>query len=1695
MEPKPSADAKVFVDAKPPRAPLEPRATPNSKERLALGSALPLDATLDDATAPRSPLPSSPPPKSRQQVARELIAALRQELDQHPKPLRAGRLWFEAARLLESPLGELKEAADAYLRAHGVLAEHLPSIRGARRVLLTLGRAAEALPLFDAELKLTSEADRKAQILYDKAAVLEDVLGQRKEAREALELAAELAKSDATRVKSTERAAALNRAWDSLGRAFEREANAVKDDARHRSALLAARARLLEAHRGDGATAVELYQQALAGEPRFYSALHALKRLHYGHQRWRDLIQVLEREANVAHDPDSRGMAYYRMGRVWLDRLGSVDDAIAALERAREHLPSDRMILEELARLYEAASQPDKLCQILEQMAEREESRADQLACYLRIAELRQNELEDESKAIVWYERARGVDRAYLPAIQALSELYTRRREFENLIEVHAGEAEAAKDPARRAGAHARIAEILERRLGRPDEAMQQHARALGLVPGYAPSFKALARLLTQTQRYAELIELYERAVDQASETESKVTYLFKIGRLYEDALGSPAQAVVAYRRILEFAPHELGALHALQRAAERAGAFKDLIAALELEAEKTLERRRKLELYLRAGEVAELELGDDALAIASYRRLVDIDRSYAPAYTALGRLYHKAGRYEDLIETYKSELRLLPKGAALSALLFRMGQIYEQKLGRDDDALGAYRRAVEADPTHRAAVRALERRLEHKGAWEELVRVLESELSALDEASQRARALLRIGEVNENRLRAPERALFAYEQALALDPGLTSARDGRVRLLTDARDYRKLVDELEREAAQQRDDRLAIAALLRAGEVYRDELAEPIRAIRAFETVLSRDPGHIEALLALETLYAERGAFEALANVYATEARILSEGATRVAALRELGRLQQSGRVENSDRGRQAFEAILQIMPEDVGALFALERLALSQSDGELLAHIDAKLSRILPDPLSIAQYETRLGEVLEAQEDPQALELYRSALVHDPESIGATRGLSRIAERRADPILLGEAAEREARVSLDVSRAASELVQAAELFIVGSDTERAVQALSRALEIDPDHELSAARLSELLAERGDIETLIALLTRAAGSAKRPSRMADLWGAVADLHADARDDLPAALAALQRAHGISPRQGSIVLKLADLQFRQGHWAEAADRLKQALDDRPTPDLAIEAHLRLALIYDEHLGEPERARAHLDSVLNMEPNHGAALQRLVQLQIRNGKLDQAADTAARLVRVSPARDARITALTLLGRVERTRNQLEAAAHAYEQVVALEGVGGEAAHELRELVSSNSGDGPPFTRYVSALSRYIEETTAPRADAFLEIARALSDRLGQPEAALGWLERGLRAHPQDIALHDELGQALLAAGQHQRAYSEFERVVQNDVGRESAWRRLSEALNGLQRNQDPAYGMSPLVALGFANDLERASVASRAARPAAALPGGLGRSELLAIAPRNSDDPAARLIEALGDIAGKVFPPDLERFGVSARDRLSSKSNHPLRALTERIASIFGLADYELYLYRGQQGGGIEIELTDPVSILVPAQIAGLSESEQTFALARVLATASLGLSPIDRLPVASISALLAAAARLVEPNYGAGQFDEESLASLARRVSRSLPWLGRGPIEDAARAYTAATRLETSEWVLAVKLTAGRAAILLADELPKSLALVRKYESEPFATRLTHDLLRFWVSETCLTLRRRLGLG
>ncbi|WP_236606281.1 tetratricopeptide repeat protein [Sandaracinus amylolyticus] len=1663
-------------------------------------------STTPERPIPAPPRPSSPgsdpavPTDAASEEARRTIESWERELAASSDPLRQARIHYEIGRIAEVQLQDLRRAAAHYQEALSRAPEHVPTLRGARRVMIARKNFQMALPLFDAEARITSDPHAKAALLYAKGRLLEDVLGQRGEARREYAIAGELDRGAPVILKALEQCDQDAGAWSELARTYERIANAVAGDPRHRAALIVQRARLLESRQREVDAAIELYETALRLDPEVAGALEALKRLHHAQRRWRDLIAVLEREAEQSGDRGVRTMALYRIARLHAERLGNRDEALTALERASRESPDEPLVLEEMARLYESAEKWDPLVRVLEQLVDTTREGAARVTLLARVGQLREEKLGDAPGALVAYEAALAIGPTHLPTLQALGKLYTRSGDWERLVRMHLGEADHADEPRRRAAAHARVAEILEVHLGQPDQAIEHHARALSMQPGYPPSFKALTRLFAEAGRWRELVDLYARAVDEASEKERAITYLLKMGAIYEDALQEHAQAAHAYRRVLQLDPKHLGAIHALQRATERAARWTELVESLELEAELTRDPKQIVALLHRAGEVLDDLVGDREAAVVRFRKVLGIDPTYVPALTSLGRIYHRAGRWEDLLELYKRELELTPRGAEAVALLAKMAELCEERIGRDDEAIAHYRRAIEIDPTNRTALRALARKLRERGAWDELVRVLEMELSGLTDPAARARAAYRVGEVWEERLQQVERAIAAYEQARDAEPSYRPAIDALARLRAEQGAWRKLADELEREAASSPDPKLAVAALVRAGEIWSEHLNEPRRACAAYDKVLEREPGHLGALLAIETLYRRLASFEGLARVYASEARVLTDASARVAALHELARLQEMRLAAPTDEVRATYQAILSLAPDDPLAIAALERIAIAGGSRSMLADVDRRLAEGADDPIVAAAYRTRLAESLEASGDARALEAYRAALEADPENLAAARGLSRIAERTDDPEALADAARREARVVQDPQQAARLLVKAAQVAEDRlADTRRAVEDYERALELWADDVDAAQRLLEILLAAGQGARAADRLARAAQTARSVDRAAELWLEVSRLQADLLDNLAGAIGSLNRVLKSAPAHVPTLRRLAELYERDQQWTEAAQLLGRVVQLAPDRDVLKDAHLRLSALWDGRLGDSSRALVSLQAVLALEPENRAALARLAAMHDREGDLDKAADAAGRLVEASHAPPERAEALCTLARIELRRGRTESATSALVQAVVLEGPGGAAARALKDTIRDREG----YATYAQALRDHVQrwngKPPAPR-QAWVELAGVLGDSLGQHADSAEVLRVAARALPEDVELDRQLAARLARVGRRDEAVAILRRRIDEHVGRVECWRDL----RGLW-SPTPELAMltvGPLALLGGASNDDVERLRARASQSGRARPGTLGSETLPGVYEMDANSPVLTVLATLPEAFSRLYPPDLEGFGLSTRDRITTRSGHPLRALTDRIAAIFRVENYELYVHR-VRARGLAVELGEPASILVPASLTELPETQQVFLLARAFANVAMRFHITDKLTPREIEVLVASAVRAFAPGFGSGLTSEDILDDQMRRIQKALSRRARRSLEEATPRYVNAPPVEFAAWARQIQLGSARAALLVSDDLLGAIEVLRRTERdlahvEPRdivrASPLVGELVRWWASDAAIDLRRRAGM-
>jgi len=1628
-------------------------------------------------------------------LASEDVKAYEQALTTERDLNRAGRLHYEAGRLYELVFGDLGQASRHYGKALAALPDHVPSIVAARRVMIARGEFGNAVELFDREVQATRDTEQRAALLLLKGRLLEQHLHRPADARKVYAAAHELAGNDALVLEAQIRVDATMEAWRALADDYGRFANTVVEDGRLRAATIARRARLAEVYASDTETAAQLYEAALAVDPRTAGALDALKRLHHEQRRWRELVGVLEREVQQSRDTSVRTMALYRMGVVHAERLGNREEGIAALERAVAESPDARFVLEALARLYEQAQAYPELSNTLRRLVAASADPQQRLGYLHRVGDLSRDRLEDRDAAVAAYEAALEIDPTYVPALRALGLLYAERGQWSELVAMHEAEVAATVDTPRRAAAHTRAASILER-LERRSEAMAHHEHALALDPDLSDSFRALVRLYTRANEHRKLIELYERAIDRA-DVERKVEYLFAMGDLHNGPLASPEQAFGTYRRVLELRPQHIGAVHAMQRTAETAAMFRELVEALELEASIVADKKDVVALVFRAASILHEDVRTPHEAIPCFKRVLELDGHHRPTLASLGRIYYATGQWNDLVEIYRLELEVTGESTAKVALLHKMGELYVGSLGQTDRAVSCFRQALKLDPRHGPSIHQLASILRERADWNALVHLSEEEVQHAPDLASGALAAFRTGEIYEEALGDKDAAEHAFAKALSLRPNDRPAADALVRVRTQLKQWDSLALELEQSARVAEDPIVAVSMLIRAAQAWADRLQDDGHAIACYQQVLALAPDDLAAHLALAELHRKRKDHAALSDSLAALERVVTDPGAKAAFLAERARVLEVHRPGSEAEQLACYRRMLELGAGNRLALDGLERLAISQGDARILAEVDARLLAATSDRALQSAHLTRMAEALEVHGERSALETYRRALELDRENLSAQRGLSRTGEAQQDAQAISEAAELAAETARTPREGADAWLRAAivrhERLL---DVPGAIRALEKALALDPDHLEAAQQLSHLYRERGEYELLVERLSRAAAGARDPKRQSSLWIEVCRVHERELGNIGAALAAIRRLSEIQPQNMSALLEQARLLTSDRRYEEAVAVLDRCVSIATDPNTLFEVHAMLGQSH-EALDATEKALVHYEKALALRSDEQSLLTRVVELQLVRKRYREAGESAVRLVQIARDDSERVRGLTQLAAAASGQGRRAEAIDHLAEAVALGGPQSGAEAQMQRIAQGSED----WVRYAAALRSRLENLAGGEGygGLVLALARTQHQQLGQPEDAMATLIEGLRRVSTHGDLRLELALRLHDRERFGEAVEQFQYLLMDDVARPDAWRGLAKSFDRLGQARERDMATVVLHVLGQATPPERAVADAWRSSCATVVAGGFAPAVAgdLFVA-RAQQEPAANLVAAMSEGLAKVRAPDLAKYGVGFRDKLGTRSDGSLRNVIDHVAHAVGAEDFDVYVHQ-RTDIGVAVEAFARPSLIVPVWLSEQPASRQVFQLAYALFNMARGLHPLQQFTSQELGVLLAAATKSVVPGYASASAPESVLEEHGRTILRGISRRKRKAFDTAAEAYARAPALDASTFLQWSRQTARRVALVFSDDLDAAIGQVVKDEriAEPAGMQrfarspVLADLLKVWVSRPAMALRAR----
>jgi tetratricopeptide (TPR) repeat protein len=1638
------------------------------------------------------------PPTPEEEGARDRIAALEREARALGSDPSAAMLFHEIGLLWEEPLRNLRNAAVAFQNAFRLAPTFLANIRAARRLFSDVGNWQMVVQLIDAELEASNDPAGRAALLYEKAVVLEERLSKEFDAVSAYGESLAERPTDVTLLVQLETVFARRADARALVEVYRLLAAAVKDDAL-RAHYLTSAGTLLEDRLQQPAEAAETYRQAFTLDRKDPLLVSAVRKFAEKEGCWDELLEALAAEAEL--QGSEAGPSYLRMSKVY-QKLGRQEDALASLLAAQRANSNEPLVLAELAGIYEQAGRYEELAAALLAWSESVTDEGERIALNLRLAALYEEKLRRDEDAIIRYRAVLGRSPHHSAALAGLGKLCFRLKRWDELVAVFDAEVAGADDPKLKVVRMYKAAEVLEERLERVAEAVQRYQQCLQIAPGYLPAQKALARLYERQNRYADLAAMYEQDLQQTSDREHIVSTLAKIASIYEERLNDLDQAIHCMRRILDLTPDHLPTLRNLARLHERAGQWLEVIRMHEAEASRVGDTKQVLSLHHRNAEILEEQLKDRGGAIQAYERLLALSPSYLPALRALGRLYAQDERWQDLIEMYRAEAEISSSTEQAASLIQKVGELYEQKLKNENEAIASYQEVLTLAPSHFPALRALAQIYRTQGSWESLIEVLRSEAANRIDPVERANALYQAASIWEDALDNRALAIEGYQEVLRLNPSHAAALGALERLHEAADHLSELVAVLHRVTQNAQVPSARAAAQLKLAHLYFDRLNEPSRAAQACEAVLATDPTNLFALKLLDRLRASDRARRAevrtlladqLADARMKTALRLSAAADQGESTAELAQL------------KQAFEQ----SPQDERLAFTLERSLRAAGDFAGLAELYQKRLEATPSGEDRLELLLRMGDLAERKlgEPRRAIGAYEAALAMRPNLVPALQGLSRVHRELGDFAAAHRALLSESDAAHDVVTAVAACNLAAQLARDSmQNADLAVEAFRKALTRDPLDPTAIAGIEDLLAARGGAVDLADLQER---RAEAKLAQGDALAAAEELYNAARTwltqvkDVERANAAVERALVTAPTHAGALELKAELSLQSAQYSDAAAALAYRIQQGGEAAVLAPLHLKLGAIYQDHLSELTRAAAHLQTALAQDPANVDALDRLASIYTVSRNWTGAADCLKRLLELTltPEDEARHT-LSLARLMDSAFADAGAAIPLYRRVLELTPSTVGVVDRLWEL-SEKTGSTDELISLFEQLSKVADDPER-RTSMRLTLAELYAGPAQSPSKAIAELRGILEEEPKHVKALSHLAGLL---GQDDStlpsAIDAHRQLLALEPGRVDSLHALFAHWQKLKQTDKAFSAAAVLDFLGEAREEESAYFFEARARLPAETHERLAEQELETVLHHDARGPLNEVLRAIGDQLSKLFPPHLEALSIDKRaDRL--KPDHVIAKAVRGAAQVFGVEELEVYQAPGAHVG---LENTDPLCVYVGQDVVRRFNSrEQRFLLGR----AAMGLvnkTPVlQRFEEGKAGELLGAAVRISVPNFtGLGPKSDE----LSKQVRKACSRKALKTLEAAADQVVRQGTVGVDRFLTGLELSADRAGLLMAADVSSGLVMLLR--DDPLATNNrssaeaareamkqrpeVQQLVLFAVSEDFFRLRRKLKLA
>lgn len=689
--------------------------------------------------------------------------------------------------------------------------------------------------------------------------------------------------------------------------------------------------------------------------------------------------------------------------------------------------------------------------------------------------------------------------------------------------------------------------------------ACEAYQRVLTREPGDELASAALAESEERRSAWRERVEAYAQEAANATDDVYKASMLMRVAeaewRFGGDELDE-GRVVSALAEATAADPKNALVLKMLELVYRKRGEWASLATVLERWASYGTEESARLAAAIRLARLRRHQ-GDDAGAAAAYEMALLVDASHPEAKEAVAEYYSQTENWAKLVALYERDI-----GAAGQARADRFGDMLQvamlhyKKRAALSDAAPWFQRIRELEPANGVMLAFYRDFARETGDEGVLLQVLQGAQKVLPEGTDKQGITKEIAKLAESQEDA-QKAIEQYSALLRQDPNNREVSESLKGLYRKTQGYPQLVDMLrhELERTEASDKSRKIALLKEVAGVYRDHLQNDTSLVSALNQWLAFDENNAEVVRELIGLYEKLGRYRDLLANQQRLALLTQDNTEKAELLRSAGRrwLEQFSNVQNAT---QAFEDLLKVAPRDREACDTLTQLYKKRRAwAELYALYEVQLPSLEGAARVVVMKEMAALAAERLKKASEAAALYQQILQLEPGNGSVMDALEKHAERSRDYAVLASVLEQRIVAEKEPKNQVALLQKLGVLHAEHlSDAKSAMSAWKRVLAIEPKHPRAMRVLRDHLLEAEDYQGL-----------------------------------------------------------SELYASQNDFEGLAEVLSGAADKSTNIRTKVDLSYRAAAVYEQQIGNPERAFRSYERILSVDPLDARAARALIPL--------------------------------------------------------------------------------------------------------------------------------------------------------------------------------------------------------------------------------------------------------------------------------------------------------------------------------------------------------------------------------------------------------------------------------------------------------------------------------------------------